>query len=120
MLLDSANQIALFIGLVLAFVLPCVRSFCRWQKGIKPIYQTEILRHDLMNSFSLPFFVLILISPIFDSIKVDESALAGTALYAIILVIMDTFDNGRSPCLRTRDSDYIQQAKNKTDLQNQI
>lgn len=114
MLLDNVNQNALLLGLLVAFVVPLVRCYLRWKKDIKPFFQREILRHDLMNGFSLPFFFLILISPFFDSIKIDDSTLMVTAGYAITLVIMDTIDNGRSPCMRTRSTDINQNKDYKT------
>lgn len=102
---EILNEIALFLGIIGAVVVPIIRYRCRKDKDIKPFFQYEVLVHDVANGFAFPHFFLIMLSAFSREIIVDKHMLVLASISAGVLVIMDTFDNGRSPCMRTRKGD---------------
>lgn len=102
---EILNEIALFLGIIGAVLVPLIRYRCRKNKDIIPYFQYEVLVHDVANGFAFPQYFLIMMSAFFKEILVDRHMLVLASLSAIVLVIMDTLDNGRSPSMRTRKGD---------------
>lgn len=102
---EILNEIALFLGIIGAVLVPLIRYRCRKNIDIIPYFQYEVLVHDVANGFAFPQYFLIMMSAFFKEILVDRHMLVLASLSAIVLVIMDTLDNGRSPSMRTRKGD---------------
>lgn len=89
---DEISAIVNILSLIFCAALPLIRIAHRFYLNISPLITRDYVRTDMINGFALPYFLLMVVSPILPEARIESHSIVLAGFYGVYMIITELID----------------------------